>query len=46
MKTNGFNPNLGKIKNKIPTIIKVSTIGTINFTRPFCFLDKMKLVTK
>ena len=38
--------NFTKIKNKTPTIINVSAIGTINFTRPFCLLDKIKLVTK
>ena len=43
---NGFSPNLGKIKNKIPTIINVDAIGIINFTRLFCLLDIMKFVTK
>ena len=42
----GLSPNLGKIKNKITTIINVNAIGIINFTRPFCLLDIMKFVTK
>ena len=36
----------GKIKNKMPTIINVSAIGIINFTRPFCLLDRIKFVIK
>ena len=42
----GLSPNLGKIKNKMPTIINVNAIGIINFTRPFFLLDRIKFVIK
>ena len=45
-KINGLSPNLGKIKNKIPKIINMSTIGMINFKRLFCLLDMIKLIKK